>query len=186
MREQSSSRSPVSRCRARATVSLCPTNYYASPPWYIACFVAAPPQQLDGTDLVAASAARAEELQARWATPPPYAPDARPVRALRPAPAAPRTRARPLGPFGSINGCCWRWTDTWSWLDTSAPWRPRDGSTQLPRWPEAKCCQNSRERLPFSLQHHHHRHNSNKTAISTTHPWPRTGMTRWSKTKREL
>ena len=106
-------------------------------------------------------------------------------------PCAPR-RPRPapvpalLGPFGSINGCCWRWTDTWSWLDTSAPWRPRDGSTQLPRWPEAKCCQNSRERLPFSLQHHHHRHNSNKIAISTTQPWPRAGMTRWSKTKREL
>ena len=125
--------------------------------WYIAC---TPPQQLGqqlgGTDLVVASAARAEELQARWATPPPYTPDARPVRALRPAPAAPRTRAyaraRPLGPFGSINGCCWGWTDTWSWLDTSAPWRPRDGSTQLPRWPEAKCCQNSRERLPFSPQ----------------------------------
>ena len=105
------------------------------------------------------------------------------------APRRPRPAPVPalcLGLFGSINGCCWRWTDTWSWLDTSAPWRPRDGSTQLPRWPEAKCCQNSRERLPFSLQHHHHRHNSNKTAISTTHPWPRTGMTRWSKTKREL
>ena len=100
-------------------------------------------------------------------------------------PAAPRTRARPLGPFGSINGCCWRWTDTWSWLDTSAPWRPRDGSTQLPRWPEAKCCQNPRERLPFS---------TTITAIIAIklpypppiHPWPRTGTTRWSKTKREL
>ena len=161
VREQS--RSPVPCCRARATVSRAPpcTNYYASPPWYIA-----PLQQLGGTDSVAAanaralaSAARAEELQARWATPPPYAPEPRRTpRALRPAPAEPDTRLCPgrSRPFGSINGCCWRWTDTWSRLNTSSPWRPRDGSTRLPRCPTAKCCPNFFPRA-LTLQHHHHR-----------------------------
>ena len=45
--------------------------------------------------MVVASAARAEELRARWATPPPYAPDARPVPCLRPAGRAPH----PCPPF---------------------------------------------------------------------------------------
>ena len=63
-------------------------------PLHLGTYIIAPPQQLGGSVAAAnaralASAARAEELQARWATPPPYAPDARPVRALL-APRRPR------------------------------------------------------------------------------------------------
>ena len=147
VREQS--RSPVPRCRARAaTVSPRPT----SPPWYIALL---------------ALHHRSNWMAPTWSRHLPRGLRSykqgrpllhhMPVRALRPAPAAPHL-CPPFGSVGSINGCCWRWTDTWSWLDTSALWRPRDGSTQLPRRPEAKCCQNLHERL-LTLQHHHHRHN---------------------------
>ena len=68
VREQSSSRSPVSRCRARATVSPRPTNYYATMPLHLGTLLG-PPQQLDGTDLVAADrAAKAVESE-EWPWP---------------------------------------------------------------------------------------------------------------------
>ena len=62
------------QCRGAALAPPSPRAPPTTMPLHLGTLLA-PPQQLDGTDLVAASAARAEELQARWATPPPHAPD---------------------------------------------------------------------------------------------------------------